>query len=257
MWPQWRRNCTSHPLTYHSTYDMTRSTRPSPHFSYCKWQKLGVEAWEWGYKNHSFLEAEPTSPHQEAMHVISSSFCALWIWNASISEWAQHESEDPLGSAYCSHELQSTAHLQPLSCTSSTVNCSSHSELSHFRSNGAELSIILNEGHFLLEECYLYLTTHHLCAYFLRLEMYNTQLLYHLNMVKLITTIMDSPHPHSHTHTNIIHPHTRYTCRVAVWSCTQRQRVVPNSSDRSTGRRESKGCIEWVRPSCLDLGIQF
>jgi len=22
--------------------------RPSPRFSYCKWQKLGMEAWKWG-----------------------------------------------------------------------------------------------------------------------------------------------------------------------------------------------------------------
>ena len=26
-------------------------SRPSPSFSYCKQQKLGVEAWEWGYFN--------------------------------------------------------------------------------------------------------------------------------------------------------------------------------------------------------------
>ena len=31
------------------THHVINPSRPSPHFSYCKQQKLGVEAWERGY----------------------------------------------------------------------------------------------------------------------------------------------------------------------------------------------------------------
>ena len=49
-----------------STHHVINPSRSSPHFSYCKQQKLGVEAWEWGYSI--------------SIDAYSSSTCTLYMY---------------------------------------------------------------------------------------------------------------------------------------------------------------------------------
>jgi len=53
----------------YSTWHQQQHSRPSPRFSYCKWQKLGVEAWEQGY-----LLVRPSALHNIHNHLSFTGF---------------------------------------------------------------------------------------------------------------------------------------------------------------------------------------
>jgi len=66
------------------THHMINPSRPSPCFSYCSQQKLGVEAWEWGYIWALWLRMcnfpMPSNIVHARPYTPDNSTLATWLW---------------------------------------------------------------------------------------------------------------------------------------------------------------------------------